>query len=93
MLGTAGRAVRLAFQAVNWKLKMPDARMVKLQGPKETTSISVAGESLKVVDGVVIVPERFAFVLASHGFFPYVEVPAAHDLPPVMPSATRKLKA
>jgi len=66
---------------------------VKLQGPKETTSLSIDGEVVPVRDGVVDVPEKHAATLAAHGFFPYVAPQdSRQSIPPVMPSATRKTK-
>jgi hypothetical protein len=65
---------------------------VKLQGPKETTSLSIEGEAVPVRDGVVDVPEKHAATLAAHGFFPYVAPEARASIPPVMPSATRKTR-
>jgi len=47
--------------------------MMKLQGPANASSVTVAGEEFPVVDGVVEVPEQFGAELASFGFMPYVE--------------------
>jgi hypothetical protein len=82
-----GRFVRLALD----RLKGRD--MVKLQGPKETNSISLGGQTFEVIDGIIEVPAELAHFLTAHGFFPYKEParPAAPATPPpVMPSSTRK---
>lgn len=52
---------------------MAGLRIVKLRGPKETTSISVGGETVEILDGIVTVPADTAALLASHGFFPVTD--------------------
>jgi hypothetical protein len=57
-----------------WKAK--GRAMMKLQGPADVGSVSVAGQEFQAVNGVVEVPEELAEQLASFGFYPWVE-PAA----------------
>jgi hypothetical protein len=44
------------------------SEMVKMQGPKETSSVSIGGKSIDVSDGVAMVPETAVKDMAAHGF-------------------------
>jgi hypothetical protein len=90
----ASHRLRLALAQLKWRLGMSDVRIVKLQGPKEITSMSLDGKEFAVTDGVIEVPHKFAQILESHGFIPYASPPRSEvptTPPPVMPAATRKI--
>jgi hypothetical protein len=65
---------------------------MRMQGPSEVTAVSIDGEQIPVINGIIDVAAKHVEMMKSHGFFLIRDEPAPQRraVPPVMPSSTRK---